>query len=82
MKREAPSAQARRARLQLPPLDLSQRYTLDEAALYLRISMAQLYVDLAARKVEAFKDGRRTFISGRAIAARSTGEPWTPRPHG
>jgi hypothetical protein len=77
--KETPSGRARRDRLSLPPLDLNQRYSIDEAALYLRQSVAQTYVDLASGKLHAFKDGRRTYVSGSAIAARNSGAPWKPQ---
>ena len=55
----------------LPPLDEKQRYTIEETNQYLRQSRAKTYKDIAQGKLPAIKDGRRTYISGRVIAARS-----------
>lgn len=57
----------------LPPLDLQQRYSVEEAAAYLRQSRAKTYQDIAAGRLQSFTDGRRRYINGRAIAARSEG---------
>lgn len=57
----------------LPPLDINQRYTIDEAAAYLRISRAHVYHHFAAGNLEYVKDGRRRYVPGRAIAALSGG---------
>ena len=57
----------------LPPLDELQRYTIVEAAAYLRISRARLYEKIARGEVATFKDGRRTFVAGREIARHSCG---------
>lgn len=57
----------------LPPLDPLQRYSIDEAATYLRQSRAKTYQDISAGRLESFTDGRRRYVSGRAIAARSEG---------
>ena len=55
----------------LPSLDHQQRYSVLEAAALLRQCRAKVYKDIAAGKLEAFKDGRRTYITGRSIIARS-----------
>ena len=55
----------------LPPLDLNQRYTIDEACAYLRISRAYLYKQIKNGSLPAIKDGSRRFVHGQAIAARS-----------
>lgn len=55
----------------LPPLDLLQRYTINEASAYLRQSRAKTYMDISAGTLSIIKDGSRTYVSGRAIAARS-----------
>lgn len=55
----------------LPPLDERQRYTIDEATQYLRQSRAKTYQDIAAGRLDSFTDGRRRYVSGTAIAARS-----------
>jgi hypothetical protein len=60
---------------QTPPLlDLNQRYTITETNAYLRQSRAKTYQDIKEGKLPVIKDGRRTYVSGRAIAARSTEE--------
>ena len=55
----------------LAPLDLKQRYSINEANAYLRQSRAKTYQDIKAGKLPIIKDGRRTYIPGTAIAARS-----------
>ena len=52
----------------LPPLDLRQRYTIEEACAYLRCSRARLYQHIGAARLETVQDGRRTYITGRVIA--------------
>lgn len=56
---------------QLPPLDPLQRYTLEEAAQYLRLSRSRMYLDMKSGKLPVINDGRRRFVSGTVIAARS-----------
>jgi len=58
--------------LPLPPLDLNQRYSIVEANAYLRQSRAKTYQDIKNGTLPFIKDGKRTYIPGRAIAARST----------
>jgi hypothetical protein len=55
----------------LPPLDLNQRYTIDEGSAYLRQSRAKTYKDINAGKLRILKDGSRTYIPGSEIAKRS-----------
>jgi excisionase family DNA binding protein len=55
----------------LAPLDTQQRYDLDEAARYLRISRSTLYNDIAAGLIASIKDRKRRFIPGVEIARRS-----------
>jgi excisionase family DNA binding protein len=55
----------------LPPLDPLQRYTVDEAALYLRVSIARIYEKIATGELHKLKDGRRSFIPGADIARLS-----------
>ena len=55
----------------LPPLDLNQRYTINETNAYLRQCRAKTYKDIKAGKLTVIKDGKRTYVSGRVIAARS-----------
>ena len=56
----------------LLPLDMNQRYSLAEAAAYLRQSRSKTYADIQAGKLPVIRDGRRRYIPGTAIAARST----------
>ena len=58
----------------LPLLDLRQRYTIDETSEYLRQSRAKTYQDIATNKLDSFTDGRRRYVPGTAIAARSRSE--------
>lgn len=58
----------------LPPLDQAQRYTVDEALAYLRMSRARLYEKIAAGDITVIKDGRRTYLPGSEIA-RVSGVP-------
>ena len=55
----------------LPPLDAQQRYTILEAAAYLRVSRAYIFRLIADRKIRAIKDGSRTYVPGTEIARRS-----------
>ena len=55
----------------LPPLDINQRYSINETNAYLRQSRAKTYQDIKSGKLAVIKDGRRTYIPGTAIAARS-----------
>lgn len=57
--------------LSLPPLDMNQRYSIPEATAYLRQSRAKTYVDIRTGKLPVLKDGKRTYVTGRVIAARS-----------
>ena len=57
--------------IDLPPLDLNQRYAVEEAAAYLRQSRAKTFNDIRDGKLAALKDGRRTYVTGRSIAKRS-----------
>jgi excisionase family DNA binding protein len=59
-------------RIPLPPLDVLQRYTINEAAGYLRISRATLYTDIAAGLIATIKDRKRRLVPGSEIARRST----------
>ena len=54
------------------PLDVKQRYTIDETNAYLRQSRAKTYQDIAAGKLAVIKDGKRTYVPGTALAARSS----------
>jgi excisionase family DNA binding protein len=55
----------------LPPLDPNQRYTINEACDYLRISRGFVYKQIKAGTLPTISEGSRTFIPGAAIADRS-----------
>lgn len=57
---------------QLPALDRAQRYSIREAAEYLRISRAKLFQDIKAGKIRILKDGRRSYVPSDEIARQST----------
>lgn len=56
----------------LPPLDTQQRYSLSEAAAYLRISKPLLARRIATGAIATIKDGRRRFVPGVEIARLSS----------
>lgn len=60
-----------RTRAPLPPLDPLQRYSIDEAVRYLRVSKPTLYADIHARKITTIKDGKRRYVPGSEIVRRS-----------
>jgi excisionase family DNA binding protein len=65
----------------IPPFDPHLRYTIDEAAAYLKTSRMTIYKLLHSGHVEGIKEGCRTFVTGRSIAARcAPPEPtrWVP----
>lgn len=55
----------------LQPLDANQRYTIDEAAAYLRISRVHVYSKVNSGELHILKDGRRSYIHGSEIIAAS-----------
>lgn len=55
----------------LPSLDAKQRYTILEAARYLRCSRAHLYQCIAAGEISVIHDRRRVYVPGSEIARRS-----------
>jgi hypothetical protein len=55
----------------LPPIDPNQRYTPEEAALYLRSSRWTVYLDFKLGRLEFFKEGARTYVPGEALIRRS-----------
>lgn len=62
----------------LPPLDVLQRYSIEETCRYLRTSRETLYKSIRTGEVPIIKEGRRTYVSGRVIAARSSSSGgWT-----
>ena len=65
------SEPAQSKKVQLAPLDANQRYDIDEAARYLRISRARLYQKISAGEIRLIKDGRRSFVPGSVIKAAS-----------
>lgn len=55
----------------LPPLDLNQRYTVPEAAEYLRVCVATVNIYIAENTLRTIKDGGRRFVPGAEIARKS-----------
>jgi excisionase family DNA binding protein len=55
----------------LAPLDTMQRYSIEEATQYLRISRASLYLKIRSGSLRPIKDGSRTLIPGSEIARLS-----------
>jgi excisionase family DNA binding protein len=68
----APRLLRRQKLATLPPVDVHQRYTIDEACVYLRQSPAKTYSDIARGELRVIKDGSRTYIPGSEIVRRST----------
>jgi hypothetical protein len=66
------SADKRATYLSLPALDLRQRYTIPEASLYLRQSVAKTYLEIAAGRLKVLKSGSRSYVHGTEIARAST----------
>ena len=60
--------------LALPALDVHQRYTVPEASLYLRQSVAKTYQEIAAGRLHILKSGARSYVHGSEIA-RASAEP-------
>jgi hypothetical protein len=58
----------------IPVLDPQQRYSIYEACALLRQCRGKIYKDINAGRLEVFKDGRRTYVTGRSIVARSRPE--------
>jgi excisionase family DNA binding protein len=78
---KARAARKRQALKPLPPFNPQLRYTLSEAAGYLKTSLPTIYKLLHSGDLEGLKEGCRTFITGRSIAARcAPPEPirWVP----
>ena len=69
----------------LAAVDVSQRYTIAEARVYLRISHASIYKLINDRRLRVLKHGKRTFVPGDEIVrlsrleaeASSTDDPQT-----
>ena len=53
------------------PIDANQRYSIEEVNTYLRQSRAKTYHDINAGLIAVIKDGRRTYVPGSEIIARS-----------
>lgn len=62
--------------LQLDPL---QRYTIPEAAAFLRQSRAKTYCDIAGGRLKTIKDGKRRYVPGTEIVRLSAVPPETPQ---
>jgi excisionase family DNA binding protein len=58
----------------IPQLDERQRYTIAEACALLRQSRAKIYKDIRNGTIETLTDGRRRYVTGRSIVARSRPE--------
>ncbi len=71
-KRTRKTAPALDPRTPVPPLDILRRYRIKDAAAYLGISRAQLYIDIRASKLKTIKDGKRQFVPGSEIARLSS----------
>jgi excisionase family DNA binding protein len=56
----------------LAPLDVAQRYTVDEAIRYLRSSRATVYKLIAAGKLKTISEGKRRYCPGAEIARLSS----------
>jgi excisionase family DNA binding protein len=56
---------------ELPPLDPIQRYTVPEAAAYLRICVALVNRRIKDGSIASIKDGKRRYIPGAEIARLS-----------
>jgi hypothetical protein len=55
----------------LPPLDPTQRFTIEETIRYLRSSRASVYKDIREGKLRIIKERSRTYVPGSEIARRS-----------
>jgi excisionase family DNA binding protein len=62
---------AKRQAKPLPPFDPLLRHPVADTALYLKTSRPTVYKLINQGLLEAFKEGSRTYITGRSIAARS-----------
>jgi hypothetical protein len=56
----------------LPPIDPNRRYSIELAVAYLDQSRSKTYQQIKAGQLPSFKDGKRRYISGAVIIARST----------
>jgi excisionase family DNA binding protein len=62
----------------LPPLDINQRYTVEECIRYLRSSRATVYRDIAQGRLRTITEGSRRYIPASEIIRRSTIAPVSP----
>jgi hypothetical protein len=78
MSQENPSPSPQQKPKPLPPFDAQLRYTVDEAAAYLKTSRMTVYKLLHSGELEGIKENSRTFISGRSIASKCAPRESTP----
>jgi excisionase family DNA binding protein len=55
----------------LPPLDLNQRYTVNEACAYMRCSRSSFYKMVEAEQLDTIKMFSRTYVAGAEIRRQS-----------
>lgn len=55
----------------LPPLDVAQRYTIEEAIAYLRSSRKSVYRLINTGELKTLKENRRRYVPGSEIARHS-----------
>lgn len=53
------------------PLDVQQRYTIEESKAYLRLSRPGVYAKIRRGELKIIKDGTRTYVPGSEIARLS-----------
>ncbi len=56
---------------ELPALNPAQRYSIDEAIIYLRLSRKTVFDDIREGRLATIQEGRRRFVPGSEIARRS-----------
>jgi excisionase family DNA binding protein len=56
----------------LAPLDPLQRYSVDEATRYLRVSRPTLYEQIHSGQIATIKDGKRRYIPGSELVRKSS----------
>jgi hypothetical protein len=59
-------------RTPIAPLDPLRRYRIDDAAAYLGISRAQLYIDIRSFKIATIREGKRHFVPASEIVRLSS----------
>ncbi len=62
----------------IPPFNPQLRYTVSEAAALLKTSRPTIYALMHSGELEGLKEGARTFVTGRSIAAKCA--PPVPTP--